>query len=282
MSSHKPFTPPLWGNFGKSVKDLFTKKYTYKNQAITKHNAKNGVTLESGGVYTNELSGYVKVTQKSKDLGTAEVNIETSGKADGKVKFDQYLKGLVLTVSGNEKPSAKVNVDYSQEYFAGSANVDTAIKSMQTKVEGTAVVGFEGLAIGGQAKFDVSGDNELEDYNAGVEYTQEDFTATVQSGDKTEKITASYFQKVSPDLQVGASVDFGKGGRVLTIGDEYQLDADTTLKGKLNTKGVVSAVVEHRLANPKLQFGVAASFNAFNGAPVVADNFGLTLTFGDF
>jgi LysM repeat protein len=280
--SYKPFTPFFWGNFGKSVKDLFIKKYTFKNQAIIKYNAKNGVMLESGGVYQNDLSGYVKVTQKSKDLGTAEVTIETSGKADGRVKFDQYLKGLVLTISGNEKPSAKVNVDYSQEYFAGSASVDTAIKNMQTKVEGTAVVGYEGLAVGGQAKFDVSGDNELEDYNAGVEYTQEDFTATVQSGDKTERITASYYQKVSNDLQVGAAVEFGKGGRVLTIGDEYQLDADTTLKGKLNTKGIVSAVVEHRLANPKLQFGVAASFNAFNGNPVVANDFGLTVTFGDF
>jgi hypothetical protein len=239
------------------------------------------VTLESGGVYVNQLTGYVKVTQKSKDLGTAEVNIETSGKADGKVKFDQLAKGLVLTLSGNEKPSAKVNVDYSQEYFAGSASVDTAIKSLQTKVEGTAVVGYEGLSFGGQAKFDVSGDNELEDFNAAVEYTQDDFTATVQSAERTEKITASYFQKVSPELQVGASVDFGKE-RVLTIGDEYQLDADTTLKGKANTRGVVSAVVEHRLANPKLQFGVAASFNVLKEAPTVAGDFGLSVSFGDF
>jgi len=281
MTTNKPFVPPLWGKFGTSVKDLFTKKYTFKNQVVTKHNAKNGVTLESGGVYTNELSGYVKATQKSKELGSAEVNIETSGKAEGKVKFDQMAKGLVLTLSGNEKPSAKVNVDYSQEYFAGSAALDTAVKSFQTKIDGSAVVGFEGLSFGGQFKFDVSGDNELEDYNAGVEYSQEDFTATIQSADKTEKITASYYQKVGSDLQVGASVDFGKGGRVLTIGDEYQLDADTTLKGKANTKGVVSAVVEHRLANPKLQFGVAASFNAFNG-PVAADQFGLSVTFGDF
>jgi len=236
--------------------------------------------LESGGVYTNQLSGYVKASQKTKDLGTAEVNIDTTGKADGKVKFDALSKGLVLTLSGDAKPSAKVNVDYSQEYFAGSVSLDTAVKNLQTKVEGTAVVGMEGLSFGGQARFDVSRENEVEDYNAAVEYTQDDFTATVQSSDKAEKITASYFQKVSNDLQVGASVDFGKGGRVLTIGDEYQLDADTTLKAKANTQGVVSAVVEHRLANPKLQFGVAASFNALNG--VVADQFGLSVTFGDF
>jgi len=275
----KPFVPPLWGKLGTNVKDLFTKKYTFKNQVISKHNSKNGVTLESGGVYTNQLSGYVKATQKTKDLGTAEVNIDTTGKADGKVKFDALSKGLVLTLSGDAKPSAKVNVDYSQEYFAGSVSLDTAVKNLQTKVEGTAVVGLEGLSFGGQARFDVSGDNELEDYNAAVEYTQDDFTATVQSSDKAEKITASYFQKVSSDLQVGATVEFGKS-RVLTIGDEYQLDADTTLKAKANTSGVVSAVVEHRLANPKLQFGVAASFNALNG--VVADQFGLSVTFGDF
>jgi voltage-dependent anion channel protein 2 len=282
MSDKKPFVPPLWGKLGTNVKDLFTKKYTFKNQVITKHNAKNGVTLESGGVYTNELSGYVKATQKSKDLGTAEVNIETSGKADGKIKFDQFAKGLVVTISGNEKPSAKVNVDYSQEFFAGSASVDTVVKNFLTKLEGTAVVGFEGLSVGGQVKFDVSGTNELEDYNAAAEYSQDDFTATIQSADNTEKLTASYFQKVSPDLQVGASVDFGKGGRVLTLGDEFQLDADTTLKGKFNTKGVVAAVVEHRLPNPKLQFGVAASFNVFNNSPVVADQFGLTVTLGDY
>jgi len=281
MSSNaKPFVPPLWGKLGTNVKDLFTKKYTFKNQVISKHNSKNGVTLESGGVYTNQLSGYVKATQKTKDLGTAEVNIDTTGKADGKVKFDALSKGLVLTLSGDAKPSAKVNVDYSQEYFAGSVSLDTAVKNLQTKVEGTAVVGLEGLSFGGQAKFDVSGDNEVEDFNAAVEYTQDDFTATVQSAEKAERITASYFQKVSNDLQVGATVDFGKSGRILTIGDEYQLDADTTLKAKANTQGVVSAVVEHRLANPKLQFGVAASFNALNG--VVADQFGLSVTFGDF
>jgi len=159
MSSSKPYVPPLWSNLGKSVKDLFTKKYSFKNQVISKHNSKNGVTLESGGVYTNQLSGYVKASQKTRDLGTAEVNIDTSGKADGKVKFDALTKGLVLTLSGNEKPSAKINVDYSQEYFAGSASLDTAVKNLQTKVEGTAVVGFEGIAFGGQAKFDVSGDN---------------------------------------------------------------------------------------------------------------------------
>jgi len=280
--STKPFTPPLWGNFGKSLKDLFTKKYTFKNQVISKHNAKNGVTLESGGVYTNELSGYVKVSQKSKDLGTAEVNVETSGKADGKVKLDAITKGLVLTLSASEKPLAKINADYSQEHFAGSASAEHNLKSHGTKLDGTVVMGFEGLSFGGAVKLDVSNENDLEDFNAGLEYSQDDFTATIQSTEKAEKITASYFQKVSPELQVGAAVDFGKGGRVLTIGDEYQLDADTSLKGKANTKGIVSAVVEHRLANPKLQFGVAASFNAFNNAPVVADQFGLTLTFGDF
>jgi len=282
MSDKKPFVPPLWSKFGQSVKDLLTKKYTDKNSFVIKHNSKNGVTLESAGVFQNELSGYVKATQKNKDLGTAEVNIETSGKAEGKVKFDQLFKGFVLTISGNEKPVAKVNADYSQENFAGSASVETAIKNMTTKLEGTGVVGFEGLAVGGLAKLDVSGDNEIEDFNAGAEYSQDDFTATVQSAARTEKITASYFQKVSGDVQVGAQVEINKDGRVLTIADEIQLDADTTLKGKLNTKGILAAVVEHKLANPKLQFGVSAAFNAFSSSPVVADTFGLTVTFGDY
>jgi len=278
----KPFIPPLWSKFGQSLKDLLTKKYTDKNSFVIKHNSKHGVTLESGGVYQNELSGYVKATQKNKELGTMEVNIETSGKADGKVKFDQLLKGFILTVSGNEKPVAKINADYSQENFAGSAAVETAVKNWSTKLEGTAVVGMDGLAVGGQAKVDVSGDNELEDYNAGAEYSQDDFTATVQSAARMDKITASYFQKVSSDLQVGAQVDITKDGRVLTIADEIALDADTTLKGKLSTKGILAAVVEHKLANPKLQFGVAASFNAFGPSPVAADTFGLSVTFGDY
>jgi len=283
MSDKKPFVPPLWSKFGQSVKDLLTKKYTDKNSFVVKHNSKNGVTLESAGVFSNELSGYVKASQKNKDLGLAEVTIDTSGKADGKIKFDRLLKGFVLSISSNEKPVAKVTADYSQEHFAGSASVETAIKNFTTKLEGSAVVGYEGLAVGGQAKLDVSGDNELEDYNAGAEYSQDDFTATVQSAAKTEKITASYFQKVSNDVQVGAQVEINnKDGRVLTIADEIQLDADTTLKGKLNTKGILAAVVEHKLANPKLQFGVSASFNAFSSSPVVADSFGLTVTFGDY
>jgi len=66
------------------------------------------------------------------------------------------------------------------------------------------------------------------------------------------------------------------------LGLEHQLDFDTGVKAYVQVpNGTVSAAIEHRLSNPKLQFGVAASFNALH-QPFQAEKFGLTLTFGDY
>jgi hypothetical protein len=280
MFDKKPYAPPLWGKLGVSIKDLFTKKYTFKNQVVVKkHNEKTGLTVEVQS--QGELNGYIKATQKSKDYGTAEVNVNTSGKADGKVTLDRLgLAGLVVTITGNEKPSGKINVDYSQELFAASASADSGSGGKSRPMfEGTAVVGYEGLSVGGQVKFDST---DMKDFNAAAEYKHSEFTATVQSAENTEKITVSCYRAHSPDLQIGASVDVGKAGqRVLSFGHEYQVDADTIVKGKFNTKGVVAAYVEYKMPNPKLQVGVGVSCNV-SQSTIVADQFGLSFNIGDF
>ena len=43
------------------------------------------------------------------------------------------------------------------------------------------MIGFDGLSVGGEVKFDVKHVNDIDDYNVGAEYSQPDYTATIKT-----------------------------------------------------------------------------------------------------
>jgi hypothetical protein len=60
-----------------------------------------------------------------------------------------------------------------------------------------------------------------------------------------------------------------------------QLDAKTSVKAKLDSTGTLSGVIEHKLADPRVKFNIAAEFDA-TSADLAAKKFGLGLVFGDY
>jgi hypothetical protein len=284
------FVPPLFGNLGKAASDLFKKKYDFQNVIQQKHKTKSGLVFTSGAELGNGITGSLKLNYKQSS-GEAEGEIHTNGNGKGVLKFNKLADGAVVHVSADAKnkdwgntSTGKALVDYQQDFFSGSASVETSFFD-RTQLVGSGVIGFDGLSVGGEVKFDVKHVNDVDDYNVGAEYTQPDYTATIKTAKRGEDITASYFHKISADHQVGAQFlarISGGDEKVLTLGTEYKVDESTALKVKGDTKGDFAGVLQHDLKNPSVRFALSSLFDARSPSALTAKKFGLGITFGDY
>lgn len=108
--------------------------------------------------------------------------------------------------------------------------------------------------------------------------------ATVVTEKNQSVINASFVQQVSRDQSIGAQYKYditGKTARSLLVGTEYVADKDTLFKAKIELpSGIVQGVVEHRVRNPNVLLGIAASFRTGNNG-LTKEKVGVTATLGD-
>jgi len=273
--------PPFFKNFGKSLCDLFKEQYDFVRAVKIKSTTSNGVVFESSVNGSNE--GGVKATYKQADIGTLQAEVLTTGCAKYSLKNDKLHKGLTVKLSGDEKPSGKVEVDYSLEHTALSLTADVAAA---TCVDAAVVAGFDGASVGGHFKYDVVG-HQPKDYNLGVEYSMPssssspDLTFTARTCDSISKVCLGYFHRYSPSLQFGAQFSYGlkDGKNELTVGTSHVLDHSALIKAKINTNGTFAAAVEHKLAYPAAKVVLALQYDA-KSIPR-PQQFGVTLQLGD-
>lgn len=293
------FVPPYFNDFGKSYSDLSSKKFKFCNTATFTNKASNGLTLETTGVLgANSVSAKAKVTQKDPSFGETELNLCTkSGAFTTKAKAKKLVDGATFTVTGGYQPPkqnssntgffAQAAANYSQDFFAGKANLKFSDRlspaSGGLDLSASGVIGFQGLSVGGAVSVDAT-QGSLTDYNLGVQYTADDFTASLQTKQRADVINASWYHKVNRNQTAGVQFTTNPfaGSKQLTFATEYQLDVDTTVKAKANSNGVLAVAVEHRLQNPRLKYNVAGEFNSVGAGIPQASKFGLGLSFGDY
>jgi len=285
--------PPYYNKLGKKVKDLLGKKFEIKNELKTINKSANGVTFDTSLNSTGPLSGTCKGTYKP---GCYEVEgvFKTTAEVNLKVASKKLLPGLEVSLQGKSKKQQVIlDTKYAQPFYAASAAITTNVgKEYETIVDGSFMIGFDGLSVGVSGALNVLADDKLQDYNCGAEYTQDDLTLSLFTEKLGSKITASYWQKISGDCSLGASLKMdpdcledGKGAEhCLTLGVDYRLDSATMIAAKVNTSGIVCTNIEHVLSNPRLKIGVGASFDSKNcsASNCSADKFGVACTFGDF
>jgi len=284
--------PPYYNKLGKKVKDLLGKKFEIKSELKTVNKSANGVTLDTSLNSTGPLSGTCKGTYKPGCYElegvfktTAEVNLKATSK--------KLLPGLEVSLQGkSKKQQVLLDAKYAQPFYAGAATITTNVNDYKTVLDGSLMIGFDGLSVGVSGKVDVLAEEKLTDYNCGAEYSQDDLTLSLFTEKLGSKITASYWQKLSGDCSLAASLKMdpdclqdGKGAEhCLTVGVDYRLDSATKLAAKANTSGIVSTNIEHVLSNPRLKIAIGASFDSkkCSGSNASADKFGVACTFGDF
>jgi hypothetical protein len=278
------FVPPTFANLGKKAKDLFKKQYDYKNEVKVISKAENTVVVESGGYHQQPkgLSGYTKVSWTDKAIGQFEVEAHSSGEYKGKLVTNKH-EGVGFTVEG--APAAlSVEAAYVKDAFAATAKLSHNLDKGDTNVNLGAVIGFEGISVGGNCDFNAANPSSLTDYNIGAECSQKDLVGTIVTSNKLNDITASYFQTISPRLVLGSSlcVKPDSGSRLFVTGGEYTLDKFTTFKFKGDSVGVVGTAVTHTLTNPAAKLVASAQFDTQSSNPFSPQKFGLSVSFGDF
>jgi len=271
------FIPPFFKNFGKSLTDSFKEQFEYSKQLKLKSTTANGVVLESS--LKDGVEGGVKATYKQTDIGTFQAEVSTAGSAKYSVKAEKLAKGLTAKLSGDEKPSGKVELDYAQEMVSTSIVSDVSANSVV--LDGAATAGYDGFSAGGHVKYDVSA-QQTRDFNVGAEYSLSDYTFTVKTSDSISKIAVGYYHNYSSDLQVGAQLqyDLKSSGNVITVGGSCKLDVASAVKLKVDSHGLLAAVLEHRLASPSVKVLLAAETNA-KAASTAPERFGVSLHLGD-
>jgi hypothetical protein len=279
------FQPPLFSKFGKSFSDLVKKKFDYKHNLTHKDKVDN-MSIETG-LSANDAGPVGKVQVLSTHgFGECEFNLETDGSVlDFKGKHTKLTPGLNLQLTANGvRQSAQLLSEYRRDNLSGSVQVDGSFDD--TKINGSLALGHEGFAVGGSATYRVP-TSQLEDYNAGAEYSTKDYTATVMTKDRASVLSFSYFHNLTnrtPGLktQFGANVEANLHSPVynLTIAGEHQVNKDIAVKASANTKGTVAAYIEHRLENPQLKVAFSAQW-ALAKKSSTPDRFGVGLTLGD-
>lgn len=181
--------------------------------------------------------------------------MHTSGKFTGKIISEKLAPGLKITASNESVPNKGSSLHildtlYARNNIATSLTV-TSNLGKDYKLDGSVVFGYEGVTVGGQGTYK---DSVLLDYNGGAEYSGEDFTFTVKTSNKADKVTASYSHVLSPITTVIGSFgyDFGKStpGKEFSIGGSYKLDDVSTVTSVYTTKGAsafLSALYEVKI-----------------------------------
>jgi len=297
------FVPPFFGNFGKKVKDLFSKQYEYDNKLTTKNKTRTGLTVESTATFGSDLTGAVDATYTDKSFGETKFAFNTVGKAVNTTKLTKLQDGLTLTVENGVEPknakgplpTTKVVAEYSVNNAAAAVTANYTHPDSFYNIETAVSAGSDGVSVGASAKFVKDAKtNGVADYNVGVEYTDKDYTVTVKTEKVLDTVKIGFIHKVDSDLTVGAdaSVARSNGDRTLTFGSEYALDKTTTIKSHLKNEnktgkdGKTSSTTDFAVAytqkfeNPKVQLAYAAQFGYATG--FAATKFGVAATFGDF
>ena len=288
------FIPPKYANIAKNSKDLFKKKFDYIHTLKTSHRSPNGVAFESGvqsaASGTAAVRGYVKASAASVYGYTVEGEANTDASADTKatIRSASLYPGLLVSATATSNKSG-INYTGEVEFVHNAFTVTGEVKSDLSKHAAKVSVsaGYDGIAIGGIVATDLTNGADVTDYNVGLEYIQPTYVASLYTEQQAETATVSYYQRVSQQHAVAAAVKVNIAGdksAALTLGTDYVLDATTSVKAKVEVpSALVSVALEHRLKSPSLLLGLAAAYNPLSfQKQVKAEQFGVTLQFGDF
>jgi hypothetical protein len=169
-----------------------------------------------------------------------EATIDQSGTIKAEGSYSGLVDGLKLTVDGQLEggQSAKdiAAPTVSAEYTAGDicATASVAGKNLAA----AAVVDAGDITVGASTTYDSSA-GTLGDPSFAAAYNGGKFAISgLVKGLKGDDLTATYTQSVSSDLSVAGS--FNTNGNSFAVGADYKIDGDSSVKGKLNSDGILN------------------------------------------
>lgn len=203
------------------------------------------MTFTSSGVLSgasNTISGYLsgKYNVSGASMTT---KVFTSGKLTHETVLENTgVKGLKLTVLGGIGPD-KSDLVATGEYVHPHLSAVVAANCLgKPSAHPTLTIGMRGVTAGVKADFDVES-KEVSNVEGALNYTtSKEYEATVVVSNQASKANFTYSHIVKPDFSVAAefTYDKEKDSKVLTMASKYDVDAETTVKSKIDSAGAIS------------------------------------------
>ncbi|EPS68383.1 hypothetical protein M569_06388 [Genlisea aurea] len=240
-------SPGLYSDIGKKARDLLYRDYGGDHKFTLTSYTSNGVSITSSAVKKGDsVLADISAQLKNKNI-TTDVKVDTNSKVLTTITIDEPAPGVkaIFSITAPDQKSGKVELQYFHEYAGISTSLFLTAKPI---VNFSGVAGNKNVFFGTDVSFDTATGNFTK-YNAGISFTTADLIASLNLNDKGEKITASYFHTVSPLTNTAVGAEFTHNlttkENVVFVGTQHLLDPLTAVKGRLNSYGQASAVIQH-------------------------------------
>lgn len=240
--------PPVFGDLGKSARDLFDKDFDFaKVKLCLKTKTNSGVEFETNGTHDVERSrttGNLKSKLKFPNHGvTFSEGWNTSSEWDSELVYEPCrVEGLKLTLSSSFLPSsgvksAKLKANYKREYVNVEGDVDLLMTGPTFK--GSTVFTYNGFCAGYQVGYNTS-NAKLSANNLSLGYSGPDFSVHTRLTDVTDVLTSVY-HKVNDKTEVGMNTTYNLQTSNVGLGlvGKYVLDDGAYVKTKVNNQGQI-------------------------------------------
>ncbi|CAR25516.1 hypothetical protein ZYGR_0A00800 [Zygosaccharomyces rouxii] len=268
--------PPFFSDIGKDINGLLGKDFYHGTNAAVDVStvAKNGVkfTLKAKqAVKDGPLSANVETRVSDKATGlTLTQGWSNANNLNTKIELADLTPGLkselVTSLVPGVSKAAKLNVSFVQPFFTARGAFDL-LKG--PSFVGDLTLAHEGIVGGAEIGYDITG-GSLSRYAVALGYSAGDYSLGL-STNNAQLTTVSFFQNVSPILQVGAkatSVPKELTNVNIEFATKYLPDATSQIKTKIADSGIVALAYKQELRTG-VTLGVGASFNALNLAEPV-------------
>jgi len=275
MSLPQP-VPPSWKDLGKSSTDLLQKDYPFAGTSLeVKTRTPSDVTFRVAGNRDNKseaIFGDLEAKYTNRKYGlTFTQSWSTSNVLRSVLELEnQIAKGLkvdlttALQAEKNTK-SALINATYKQSGIHSRVVLDL-LKGPTFTAD--SVVGRDGFLVGVEAAYNVT-DGNISRYAVAAGYNAPDYAITLHGLNNLNNFSASYYHRVSADVEAGAKAvyDFKAthGGVGIEVGAKTYLDPSAFVKAKINNLGVIALGYTQTLRpGVKASFGLALDTQKLN------------------
>jgi len=265
MSLPQP-VPPSWKDLGKSSGDVLGKDFPISGTSLevktsTPSNVTfkvNGTRNAKGGVINGDIEG--KYTDRKHGLVFTQA-WTTSNTLRTQVELEnQIAKGLKIDLNTALTPdsgskTAMLTAAYKQPGLHSRAFLDLFKGPTFTA---DTVLGRDGFLVGGEASYNVT-EGKVTRYATAIGFSAPEYAVTLHGLGNLSTFTASYYHRVSPDVEAGAKAIYDTKattqGVSLEVGAKTYLDNAAFFKAKINNTGILALGYTQ-----SLRPGVRASF----------------------
>ncbi|KAL4271233.1 hypothetical protein GQ457_13G009200 [Hibiscus cannabinus] len=264
--------PGLFSDFGKKARDLLNQdytsdqKFTLSSSTFTELGLVSNL-MDKGGLSSGDVAAQFKQNNVVFEILTTFTitDLLPSTKTMASFKLPDYNSG-------------KLEVQYFHEH--GALTTAVGLKKSPA-IDFSATVGSPSIAFGAETSY-VTSSGEFTKYNAGVNITKPDSSASVILGDKGDSLRVSYVQYQLNHMNGGAvggeiARKLSTNENTLTVGCSYPVNPHTLVKAKLNNHGNLGALVQREFRS-KSFLTISGAFEIDTRALDKTPKFGLGLS----